>query len=447
MNGCAQHAFVLFALLVLNCGAEVITRTQVAPTNGHPVPGSNVTFAVWLTQSDKVTPLVGRDVQYEVMLNGGKRIKKGTLVSGEEPVSLSVRTEADSWYLTRFRPLEEGEAPRDRLRASGSGVGAVTSASDFRSAIPEPADFDAFWAAALAELKTVPMQSTMTQVEVAEEWKGKLRVYDVKVDCAGGAPVSGYLTVPEGAAPGSLPAIVRYPGAGVRTASRYYHDNIITFGINGHGIANGKSEEFYKDLQFGALLDYHLQGNDDPATCYFRAMFQRAVRALDYVMGRPEWNGKDLIAYGGSMGAAQAIAVSSLYPAHVTLCVTHFPAMCDHAGSLADPPRKPGWPQSYYADTSQPLPEELRKVVACMNYFDTIHFGKRLQCPFYTSVGYTDTLTPPTGIHALINTIDPERVKSVTIGVKQGHGGVFSRTGDAEIQRLIESRAEERSEP
>ena len=81
-----------------------------------------------------------------------------------------------------------------------------------------------------------------------------------------------------------------------------------------------------------------------------------------------------------------------------------------------------------------------------MNHFDTIHFGRRLRCPFYTSIGYTDTLTPPTGVHALVNNINADLVKSVTIGTKAGHGGVFSRTGEAEIKRIINSRVSVRRE-
>ncbi len=431
--------FVLVVRIALNGSADVVIRTQVEPANGHPACGSNVTFSVLLMQKDSETPVADKAVQYEVTLNGKRKITSETLDSATVPVSISLPTEKDAWYLARFRPVEEIEAPRDNMTPEDSSIGAVTCAKDFRSAIPEPEDFDAFWAKTLADLEAVPMKSTETEIEIPEKWKGKLRIYDIKVDCPGGAPVSGYLTVPEGASPRSLPVIVRYPGAGIWSASRYYDEGVITLGINGHGIENGKSKAYYEELENGLLRNYSSRNNDNPDTCYFRGIFLRAVRALDYVMGRPEWNGRDLIVYGGSMGGAQAIAVSALRPEHVTLCVTHFPAMCDHAGSLADNPRMPGWPQAYYADTSKPMPEKTREIMACMNYYDTIHFGRRLKCPFHTSIGYTDTLTPPIGIHALVNNINPELVKSVMISVKQGHGGVFSRTGEEEIKKIINS--------
>src|SRR5690606_22793778 len=103
--------------------------------------------------------------------------------------------------------------------------------------IQEPVDFDNFWSAQTAKLKEVPLKFTMTEVPSSDP---AFVTYDVKIDCAGGMPVSGYLTKPKDAAPKSLKANGTYMGYGVGSAKPYSAPGMMLLCINAHGIENGK---------------------------------------------------------------------------------------------------------------------------------------------------------------------------------------------------------------
>ena len=67
-----------------------------------------------------------------------------------------------------------------------------------------------------AQLAKVEMNMTIASVKQRD---CSLEVFDVQVDCLGGAPVSGYLAKPKGAKPKSLPAILWVHGAGWMTGA------------------------------------------------------------------------------------------------------------------------------------------------------------------------------------------------------------------------------------
>ena len=75
----------------------------------------------------------------------------------------------------------------------------------------EPADYDAFWAACLKELAAVPMDAQMTPVECPDK---EVRLYAVRIPCAGPWPVTGYLTIPVKASKTNrMPITASYRGA------------------------------------------------------------------------------------------------------------------------------------------------------------------------------------------------------------------------------------------
>ena len=167
------------------------------------------------------------------------------------------------------------------------------------------------WPAALAK---VALKSTFTPVEVPV--KG-VDAFDVQVECLG-KPVSGYLGRPQNAKPKSLPAILFVHGAGVRIANlgsshwAVHEGGMLALDINAHGIPNEKAAEFYTALNDGELKDYRSIGRQDREQCYFKGMFLRLIRAIDFLTTQPEWDGKTLIVYGSSQGGFQAFAAAGL---------------------------------------------------------------------------------------------------------------------------------------
>ncbi len=295
-------------------------------------------------------------------------------------------------------------------------AGAGYSPLQLKPSLPMPDDFDKFWAAQKEELAKVPVKSLLTTVESPA--KG-VDAFDVQVSCLG-KPVSGYFGRPQNAKPKSLPAILFVHGAGVRSAnlgSTHWADKeggMLSLDINAHGIPNGKPDEFYTALAEGELKDYRSHGRQDREQCYFKGMFLRLIRAIDFLTEQPEWDGKTLIVYGSSQGGFQAFAAAGLDP-RVTFFCAGVPAGCDHTGIAVN--RINGWPKIVPIDPQgKPDPAALETA----RYVDCVNFASRAKCKgAVVTVGFIDTTCPPTSVYAAYNALTIP--KEIHADVAAGH--------------------------
>lgn len=294
-----------------------------------------------------------------------------------------------------------------------SSVAAVAVApTAIRPSAPAPADFDAFWDEQRGRLAAVPPRARLTSIPSTVP---TVEVFDVQVDALG-APASGYFARPKAAKVRSLPAILTVHGAGVRSASGasaagWARDGALALDLNAHGIPNGRDAAFYEELGRGELKDYRHAGRDDRERMYFRGMFLRAVRALDFLCTQPEWDGRTLVVSGASQGGAQAFAAAGL-DRRVSYFVAGVPAMCDHTGFLVG--RISGWPK-FVPTGESPAPG----VAAAIGYFDAVNFAARTRAAGFVTVGFIDTVCPPTGVYAAFNAL--KGPKEIFHDITAGH--------------------------
>lgn len=335
-----------------------------------------------------------------------------------------------------FTVLVYFNADRKPIRKNGksiagetASIGAVADPEKIRPGFQEPADFQQFWDAALAELAKVPVKAKRKEVDVPKNVQGKFQCWDIQVDCAGSVPVSGYLTMPVKAAPKSLPAVVSYQGAGVYSGWKTFTDGAIHFNINAHGIENGREKEFYQKLAKTELADYRTRNAADRDKFYFRNMFLRVKRSLDYVKSLPEYDGRTLIVTGSSQGGAQAIVAAGLDP-DVVLMQAGVPAMCDQGGVLAG--RTAGWPKLLRIRDGKIQNPELEKSIP---YYEMAFFARRIKGEACFTVGLIDRTCCPDSVFAAFNQI-PGR-KSIWTMPDRGHIGNSSPVFIRRLQELI----------
>jgi cephalosporin-C deacetylase-like acetyl esterase len=261
-------------------------------------------------------------------------------------------------------------------------------------------------------VKTTPATTAVAGVELV----------DVQVDCVGGVPVSGYLAMPmvAKAKAKSLPAILTVHGAGVNSASAgvaawaVKEGGMLALDINAHGLPNGKPADFYKALAAGELRDYRVRGRENREQVYFKGMFLRVVRAIDFLTSLPEWDGKTLIVYGSSQGGFQAFAAAGL-DERVTFICAGVPAGCDHTGMKVK--RVAGWPK-LVAWNENGRPDEASLQAA--RYFDNVNFATRAKCRgAAVTVGFIDGTCPPTSVYAAYNALTVP--KEIHMDVLAGH--------------------------
>ena len=272
-------------------------------------------------------------------------------------------------------------------------AGAAVAMKEIKPALAEPVDFDEFWNRQKKYLYAIPMEPELKELPCKD---GKVRIYAVKLRCAGPRPATGYLTVPRNAKAKTLKAQVLFYGYGLAMPSVPVTGpaSHIVFTLNTHGYDLGKPasyyHDFYKKLNTGKY-SYALdpEQNKNPESAYFYGMVMRVLRTLQFLKTLPEWDGKNLIATGGSQGGLQAIWAGGLDP-DVTAVQAGMPWCCDIGG-----------------DRTVRMKSTMRPAyTAALGYYDAAYHAKRFRKDSVTTVlsaGLGDDLCPPSGIAAFYN--------------------------------------------
>lgn len=276
------------------------------------------------------------------------------------------------------------------------------SVTEIKPGLPVPDDFDAFWDKQRAELAQVKMASTLTRVAYSDP---ELECFDVQVTCVAPRSVSGYYAKQKAAAEKSSPAILWVHGAGVRSSSlgaavTGARAGMLSMDINAHGIVNGKPADFYKAQTSGPLKDYRFAGREDRDTIYFRHMYLRIVRAIDFLTAQPEWDGKNVIVIGHSQGGGQALVAGGIDD-RVTVIASGVPAICDHGGRETG--QINGWPKIVPYDAEGVANA---KALQASRYIDAVNFASRFQGKAIMSVGFVDSVCPPSSCYAAFNVLN-----------------------------------------
>ena len=397
---------ICFALLC--CGAEDLPRLQMQCNSEKGIyrSGEKIELSGELLNR----PSNAVFLKCETMIDGVVTKKESLpadqkfvrTFTAEKPGWIALRVtvqDKDKKTLPNPKPVTRGY---DKLFISGIGV--LIEPEKLRPAMPEPEDFDAFWEKQKALLKTVPIKAVRKEFP-KNKYKDRALAWEVEIDAPGGAPVKGYLSIPPNAAKKSLPIVVTPHGAGIFSAeNQAWRRNAISFNFNAHGIENGRDEAYYREMGRTKLRDWAYQGQGDPETWYFRNMVLRLLRALEYLKTLPEWNGRDLVMYGNSMGGAQSLWASALDP-DVSLCLAAVPGLADLGIRI---------PGRFSA-----FPRGIKRGKWC-SYYDTAYFAKRIRCRTYLSAGGIDYTCPPDTVYCVFNAL-PVKEKGITFYPALGH--------------------------
>ena len=274
--------------------------------------------------------------------------------------------------------------------------------------VPEPKDFDEFWAKRRARLAKVPLEAERKEAPCDRK---DVKVYAVSIKCAGARPSTGWLTVP--VKPGKYPISVSfhgyghsYPNKGHVVTPIHGDGRTIWFNFSPHGYELGREPEYYDEFyrsicSGGCTFGFDPKSNADPETCYFSGYTYRIMRALEWLKTLPEWNGRDLRVGGGSMGGMQSMWAAGLDP-DVSEAKPSIPWNCDMGGR----------------DTLKRIinPWYIRETPA-LRYYDPVNLAKRVspKCRVeITRAGLGDYCCPPSGVSVLYNNLKcPKKINWV----------------------------------
>ncbi|MCP4785654.1 MAG: acetylxylan esterase [Fuerstiella sp.] len=371
--------------------------------------GQKATFSISVWQGEQIVSGEGKvKFAFDDFLNSNG-FSSGEGAPGEQPTRVTEGLKQPGFLrcLVTYTP-REGKP----LRAIAA---AAFSPQKIGLSLPVPDDFDDFWAEQKRQLAEIPLEPELTSVDQSD---ASIECHDVQVPCSGGAPVSGYFARPKVAAAKSLPAILWVHGAGVRgsslsNAAKGAKAGMLSMDINAHGIANGKPASFYAQQSAGPLKNYRYAGRESRDTSYFRGMYLRIVRAIDFLTAQPEWDGKHVVVIGHSQGGGQSLVAGGI-DERVTMIAPGVPAICDHSGQAAG--RINGWPKLVpNGADGKPDPQ----ILQASRYVDAVNFATRCNADAIMSVGFIDSVCPPSSCYAAYNVLTGS--KSVINEPLMGH--------------------------
>jgi len=275
-----------------------------------------------------------------------------------------------------------------------------------------PDDFNEFWDKSMEKAALVPMDVIIKHND--KESNAKVDVYYVRIQSyRKGNYVYGVLSVPKTS--GRKPAILRLPGAAVRTfhgPNELANEGFVVLEIGVHGIPVDQNEEMYRQLETGALAGYTSQGIDNRDTYYYKRSILGCVRAIDYLCSRDDVDAKRIATYGGSQGGMLSIMTAAL-DKRVKCLFAYFPAYCELGGYYYG--RAGGWPHMF----RNPNEPNLQARLEVSRYYDTVNFARRLKAPGFYAWGFNDPACCPTSTFSAYNVITAP--KQLHVGRDTGH--------------------------
>ncbi|MBA3831725.1 MAG: acetylxylan esterase [Chthoniobacterales bacterium] len=280
---------------------------------------------------------------------------------------------------------------------------------EYQGRNPKPQDFDVFWDAALAQMRSLDPQIELVPHEMDAPFA---QCFDLYFTGTGGARVHAkYLRPTSKGAP--HPAVLQFHG--YSGSSGEWHDKLSWVG-RGYSVAaldcrgqSGASNDA------GGVSGHTLRGhiirgladalNGEPHKLYYRDVFLDTALLARIVMNFDEVDPARVGAMGGSQGGALTLACAALEP-KIKLAAPSFPFLCDYQ-------------RVWEMDLDVAAYEELRQwfrhfdprheregaVFTALGYIDNQHLAPRIRARILMPLGLMDTVCAPSTQFAAYNKI------------------------------------------
>ncbi len=275
----------------------------------------------------------------------------------------------------------------------------------YRPTRSEPADFDAFWQATLADARQHPLAAAFTPVDAGLRTIG---VFDVTFGGFGGQPIKGWFLAPRGAA-GPLPCIVQYIGYGGGRAfpinwidwpSLGYAHLVMDTRGQGSAWIQGDTPDPEPAGANPHYPGFMTRGILDPHTYYYRRVFTDAVRAVEAARSHPLVDATRMAVTGGSQGGGITLAVAGLAPELVQAVMPDVPFLCHYRRATQLIDTMPYTEITRYLKIHR---DHVTPVFRTLSYFDGVNLATRASAPALFSVGLMDDICPPSTVYAAYN--------------------------------------------
>lgn len=293
----------------------------------------------------------------------------------------------------------------------------------YKGSSPKPADFDAYWETALAEMHATDPEVTLTPASFQTPFTECFDMYYTGVH---GARVYAKFLRPKHRS-GKVPAVLNFHGYSGASGAWYDYLGYVAAGYavfamdcRGQG---GKSEDV-GGVCGNTLHGHIIRGldNEDPHMLLYRDIFLDTAELAKIAMDMPEIDETRVGCFGGSQGGALTIACAALEP-RIKLAAPEFPFLCDYKRvwdmDLAE--RAYAELKEYFRNFD-PRHEREDQVFTKLGYIDLQFLAPRIRAKVMMGTGLMDVVCPPSTQFAAYNRMTCE--KSMKIYPDFGHEGL-----------------------
>lgn len=285
---------------------------------------------------------------------------------------------------------------------------------------PLPADFDAYWSRALAELDDTPPQAVLTPNSMLRA-RG-VETFDLTFTGVGGARVYAKYLRPEQPTP-PCPALLQFHGYAGNSGewvdkAAFVAEGFAVAAMDTRG-QGGLSEDVGGVT--GNTLNGHIirglaQGAD---ALLFRNIFLDTVQLARVVAGLPEVDASRLSCMGASQGGALSIACAALEP-RIRRCVSVYPFLSDYQRVWDMDLDKDAYAElRTYLRNFDPMGKNRKQIFETLGYIDIQNLASRISADVLMAITLMDNICPPSSQFAVYNKIKSQ--KEVVIFPDHGH--------------------------
>jgi cephalosporin-C deacetylase len=274
---------------------------------------------------------------------------------------------------------------------------------------PRPADHDAYWERALAEMRAVDPKVELIPHAMNAPYA---ECFDMYFTGVRGARLHAKYVRPK-AAKGKHPAIVQFHGY---TGSSGDWTDKLKWAALGFSIAaldcrgQGGLSEDSGGVKGTTWKGHIIRGLDDvPDNLLFRQIFLDCAEMARIVMGMPDVDPDRVGATGGSQGGGLTLACVALEP-RIRRAFPLFPFLSDYRRVWEMDLAKRAYEElAWYFRSYDPRHEREEQIFTTLGYIDIQHLASRIKANTRMAVGLMDEVCPPSTQFAAFNKMTCEK--------------------------------------
>ena len=279
----------------------------------------------------------------------------------------------------------------------------------FSTQVTCPDDFDDFWTDTTEQLAQIPLKPIITPEQIRSN--EDVHVFNATFFSFGGLEISAWYSLPtQGVGP--FPAIINLPGYKSEPPVRrdWGKKGVAVLSVAVRGKLKSSSEF---NPGYPGLLTSGLERKE---TYGYRGVISDCVRAVDFLLSRPEIDPKRIYACGSSQGGGLTLITSALRP-EIKAGVAGYPFLCCYPEAMT---LFRSYPYDELACYARAHPDEEEQMLETLRYFDAVNFAPRVRCPMVVGIALDDEVCPPETSYAAYDALTAD--KELWLFPNSGHG-------------------------